>query len=109
MDDKARQLAEALKRYGEGSAASLDKMRSDIQGAVAAAPPWLDEAAGHVSRLLPGVGVLDSMRLASDSGGHFREGRYGSGLEAAGQAMLAPVNEAFWFVPGGGIVKKVAR
>lgn len=99
----------SLEQYGDGSVASLEKMRGDVQGAVAEAPPWLDEAAGYVSRMLPGVGVLDSMQLASEAGRQFREGHYASGLERTSDAMMAPVNEVFWFVPGGGIVKKVAR
>lgn len=99
----------SLERYGDGSIASLEKMRGDVQGAVASAPPWLDEAAGEASRLLPGVGALDSMRMGSEAGGMWREGRYADSLDRYADALHAPINEVFWFTPGGGIVKKVAR
>lgn len=68
-------------------------------------PDTAHKLMGLVGPMLPGYSTMDSLRLADEAGGHFREGRWGSGLETMGDAILAPVNDAFFLLPGGGFVK----
>lgn len=72
-------------------------------------PSWAGPAMGLASTFLPGPGLDDSLRLGREAGGHFREGNWGSGLEALGDGILAPVNDAMFLMPGGGFVKALPK
>lgn len=102
-------LLAALERYGDGSLASLEKMRGDVQEMVRSAPPDVDRYAGMAARYMPGIGALESVRYGADAARNFHEGNYASAVGDFGRAVDAPFNEVFWFVPGGGAAKKVAR
>lgn len=107
------QLAAALTRYGESSATALANGRDTIRGGAReiadAVNPHIPQVVGHLAAMLPGTGAMDSMRLSREAVGHFGEGRWGSGLETMGDAILAPVNDAFFLLPGGGYVKAIPK
>lgn len=102
-------LLAAVARYGQGSAASMEKMRGDVQELAQMVPPEVDEYAAMASRYMPGVGALESVRRGADASRNLAEGNYASAIGDFGRALDAPFNEAFWFIPGGGVIKKVAR
>lgn len=72
-------------------------------------PDWANSAMRMASAFLPGTGTMDSMRLGREAAGHFDQGRWGSGLETMGDAILAPVNDAMFLLPGGGYVKAMPK
>ncbi len=52
---------------------------------------------------------MDSMRLGSEAGRAWSEGDYPAALGRMGDAVLAPVNDAFFLLPGGGFVKALPK
>lgn len=114
--DDLNRLAEILARYGEGSASSLEngvdtvreKGREMLDAADAQIPEWGHQAMGFIRPMMPGAAVMDSMRMAGEAGRHFREGRTDDGVRSARDAAIAPFNELFFALPGGGFVKKAA-
>lgn len=104
----AKMLA-ALERYGEGSATSLEKMRSDVQEMARMVPPEVDEYAAMASRWMPGVHALDSIRMGSEASGLWRDGDYAGSLNRYADALEAPIHDVLWFVPGGGLIPKAVK
>lgn len=111
--EKKRSLADDLAEYGRRSVRNFGNGVDDVRALVAEAqksiPPSVDEAAGVAASLMPGYGVMEAMRLGSDSGRQWREGAYGDALITMGHAVDAPFNEVLWAVPGGGFVKRIVK
>jgi len=105
-----RSLAKDLAEYGRRSARNIGSGVDDVRAIVANAqkriPPSVDEAAGMVASYMPGYSVFEAMQLGADSGRHWREGDYGDSLISMGEAISAPLGEAVWLIPGGGLVKR---
>ena len=108
-EKKKRSLADELRQYGERSVDGLARMGNSLSELLAQVPKPVDEAAYMVAGLMPGAATLESIRLGGDSGRLWREGNYGDSIIRMGEAIDAPFDDVFWLIPGGGLVRKVAK
>lgn len=103
---KKRSLADDLQRYADRSLRGLGRMRDEIQDAIRSVPQPVDDVAGMVAPYLLGSATANSIALGGEAGRHWRDGDYGKSLVRFSDALVAPLDDAFFFIPGFGLVRK---
>ena len=104
MTDKT--MTEALTQYFDRSASGLGRMRDALQSEIRDLPPAAHNVANMVRPFMPGVGSMDSVSLGGEAGRHWRDGDYGKSLVKFSDSLVAPMDDAYWFLPGAGLVRK---
>ncbi|MCK5446163.1 MAG: hypothetical protein KAI73_11120, partial [Rhodospirillaceae bacterium] len=60
-----------------------------------------------IASWLPGYAAMEGVRLGSEAGRLWDNGRHGRAVVTMGDAIEAPMDELWWFLPGAGIVRKL--
>lgn len=95
-------MIDALSEYGRRSVDGISRIGHAYHDVTESAPEEIQDIAELVSSFLPGRRALDSVRMGNEAGRLWRDGRHGRALVTMGDAILAPLEELAWFVPGVG-------
>lgn len=112
-EEKTKTLADDLATYGVRSlrglrngAKELNRLASILDNNMSSGQR---EWANFLLSSMPGYRALESVRLGREASDLWDKGNYLDSADRYLDAIDASSDEAFWFVPGGGIVKRLGK